>query len=60
MRGRKLPYLLSLTIFCGASAGCANATSISMFIGLRVVQALGSSAVLSLGAGTLADIYDVS
>lgn len=30
-----------------------------VFVAMRVLQALGSGAVLVLGAGTLADIYDV-
>jgi len=29
-----------------------------VFLGMRVLQSLGSSAVLALGAGTLADMYD--
>lgn len=30
----------------------------SVLIGMRLVQAIGSSAVLSLGAGTLSDMYE--
>ena len=52
---------LSITvIYLVTTAVAARATSIGVFIGLRIGQALGSSAVLALGAGSLADIYDVS
>lgn len=30
-----------------------------VFVGMRVLQSFGSAAVLALGAGTLADMYDV-
>lgn len=58
--GRRIPYIASLLLYCGATAGCASANSIGVFIVLRILQACGSSAVLALGAGTLADIFDVS
>jgi len=38
--------------------GAALSKSIGVLIGMRCFQALGSSAVLSIGAATLADIYD--
>jgi MFS family permease len=60
IKGRKSSYITSLIIYCAASAVCARAQSIGVFIGFRIVQSAGSSAVLALGAGTLADIYDVS
>ncbi|KAJ3491132.1 hypothetical protein NLI96_g911 [Meripilus lineatus] len=57
-RGCKKVYLISLVI---CSVGCiisATAQSIGVLIGMRCVQALGSSAVLAIGAATLADIYE--
>lgn len=38
---------------------CSRANTIGLFLGMRILQSIGSSAVLSLGGGTLADIYDV-
>ena len=58
IKGRRLPYIVSLVIYCAATIGCARINSIGAFIVLRIIQAAGSSAVLALGAGTLADIYD--
>lgn len=54
-----MPYITSMTIFCAGTIGCARAGTMTQFIILRVMQAIGSSSVLALGAGTLADIYDV-
>jgi MFS family permease len=49
---------LRSVIFIAASIGCALAPSIEALIALRVVQSMGASAVLSLGAGSLADLFD--
>lgn len=59
IRGRKAPYIVSVVIYCLATIGCAKVTDVNAFIGLRCLQSFGTSAVLALGAGTLADIYDV-
>ncbi|KAH9912334.1 MFS general substrate transporter [Epithele typhae] len=56
--GRKKIYLLSTLL---ALVGCivaANAKTIGVLIGMRCIQAVGSAAVTSLGAATLADIYE--
>ncbi|EJF61025.1 vacuolar DHA amino acid exporter [Dichomitus squalens LYAD-421 SS1] len=56
--GRKKVYLVS-TALC--TIGCivaALSKTIDVLIGMRCIQALGSSAVMSLGAATLADIYE--
>ena len=58
IKGRRMPYIVSLVIYCAATIGSGTVNSIAGFIVLRIIQAAGSSAVLSLGAGTLADIYD--
>ncbi|KAJ8496947.1 hypothetical protein ONZ51_g803 [Trametes cubensis] len=58
--GRKRVYLAS-TALC--MVGCivgALSKRIGVLIGMRCIQALGSSAVMSLGAATLADIYEPS
>ncbi|GAA6012697.1 hypothetical protein JCM10207_005329 [Rhodosporidiobolus poonsookiae] len=56
--GRKYCYFASLAIYIVGSIVCSRAQSIAVFLVMRVIQSLGSSAVLSLGAGTLADMYD--
>lgn len=55
--GRRNIYLISLPIFTLGSLGAALAPNfIALFI-LRLVQAAGSSAVLSVGAGSITDLY---
>ncbi|GAA5962196.1 hypothetical protein JCM8115_006625 [Rhodotorula mucilaginosa] len=56
--GRKYCYLASLLIYIVGTIVCSQAKTGAVFVGMRVLQSLGSSAVLALGAGTLADMYD--
>ncbi|KAI0345658.1 vacuolar DHA amino acid exporter [Trametopsis cervina] len=56
--GRKKVYLASLTIGLVGAIVAATARSIGVLIGMRCLQAVGTSAIMSLGAATLADIYD--
>ncbi|KAF5390829.1 hypothetical protein D9757_004556 [Collybiopsis confluens] len=56
--GRKLVYIVAMIIFTAGSVVVATSKSIGLVIGFRCLQAAGSSAVLSIGAATLADIYD--
>ncbi|KAH8077264.1 MFS general substrate transporter [Cristinia sonorae] len=56
--GRKVVYLLSLTLCTVGCIVAATAKSIGVLIGVRCLQAAGSSAVLSIGAATLADLFD--
>ncbi|KAH9850637.1 MFS general substrate transporter [Lenzites betulinus] len=58
LKGRKIVYIVSILLFVGGSVGAALAPTIGVLIGMRCVQAAGSSAVLAIGAATLADIYD--
>ncbi|KAL4080850.1 vacuolar DHA amino acid exporter [Scleroderma citrinum] len=58
IKGRKLVYLLSTSLFTLGSVTVALSKNIGPIIGMRIVQAIGSSAVLTIGAATLADIYD--
>ncbi|KAI6046702.1 vacuolar DHA amino acid exporter [Pisolithus marmoratus] len=58
IKGRKLVYLTSVLLFALGSAFVAVSKSIGLMIGMRVLQAIGSSAVIAIGAATLADIYD--
>ncbi|KAG9315514.1 vacuolar DHA amino acid exporter [Chiua virens] len=58
IKGRKLVYLASITLFTVGSAIVAVSKTIGLVIGMRVVQAAGSSTVIAIGAATLADIYE--
>ncbi|GAA5907501.1 hypothetical protein JCM6882_003878 [Rhodosporidiobolus microsporus] len=56
--GRKYCYIISLVIYIVGSIVCSRSQTIAVFLVMRILQSLGSSAVLALGAGTLADMYD--
>ncbi|KAK9895179.1 MFS general substrate transporter [Cystobasidium minutum MCA 4210] len=56
--GRKLVYMISFTMFAITQVVCAVANSPGLFLAMRVLSAAGGSAVLTIGGGTLADIYD--
>ncbi|KAE9397721.1 MFS general substrate transporter [Gymnopus androsaceus JB14] len=58
VKGRKLIYIISMLLFTAGSVVVAVSNSVGLVIGFRCLQAAGSSAVLSIGAATLADIYD--
>ncbi|GAA6052771.1 hypothetical protein NBRC10513_006828 [Rhodotorula toruloides] len=55
--GRKPIYVISLPIFALGCLGTALSKSLSALIVTRIIQALGSSPVLSVGAGTIGDLY---
>ncbi|KAJ3766891.1 vacuolar DHA amino acid exporter [Lentinula raphanica] len=58
VKGRRFVYVVSMAIFTIGSVVVAISKSIGLLIGFRCFQAAGSSAVMSIGAATLADIYD--
>ncbi|EJD50730.1 MFS general substrate transporter [Auricularia subglabra TFB-10046 SS5] len=58
IKGRKYVYIISMLMFTVGCAVAAASTHIGVLIGMRVVQALGSSVASAIGAATLADIYD--
>ncbi|KAF8802128.1 MFS general substrate transporter, partial [Phlegmacium glaucopus] len=58
VKGRKLVYLLSLLLFTIGTIIVALSRSIQLVIGFRCMQAAGSSAVMAIGAATLADVFD--
>lgn len=51
-------YLLSVALFTLGSAIVAVSRTIGLVIGMRILQGAGSSAVIAIGAATLADIYE--
>ncbi|KAI0373855.1 MFS general substrate transporter [Pilatotrama ljubarskyi] len=58
--GRKKVYLVSSALCMLGCIVAALSKKISVLVGMRCIQAFGSSAVMSLGAATLADIYEPS
>ncbi|KAJ7452190.1 vacuolar DHA amino acid exporter [Mycena galericulata] len=58
VKGRKLVYVVSIAIFTAGSIVVATSKTITLVIVFRCIQATGSSAVMSIGAATLADIFD--
>ncbi|KAI0668312.1 MFS general substrate transporter [Trametes maxima] len=55
--GRRPAYLWSLPCLCIGSVGVALAHGVPSLMFWRVVQAFGSSSGLSVGAGTISDMY---
>ncbi|KAK0445989.1 vacuolar DHA amino acid exporter [Desarmillaria tabescens] len=58
VKGRRFVYLISLLIFTVGSIIVATSKTIGLVIGMRCVQALGSSAVMTIGTASLADIFE--
>ncbi|KAJ3567084.1 hypothetical protein NP233_g6600 [Leucocoprinus birnbaumii] len=58
VKGRKLVYQVSLAFFAAASVVVALSPNIELVIAFRAIQAAGSSAVIAIGAATLADIFE--
>ncbi|PPQ89000.1 hypothetical protein CVT25_005099 [Psilocybe cyanescens] len=55
--GRRPAYLLSVLIGFASAVGSAKATSFGTLIIARVINGVGSSAALGLGAGTVVDLF---
>ncbi|CAO3639519.1 unnamed protein product [Cunninghamella blakesleeana] len=55
--GRRAVYLISFLIYVVGCVCCTLSVNIEMFIAFRVVTAIGSSSVLSMGAGTIQDVF---
>ncbi|KAH7915436.1 major facilitator superfamily domain-containing protein [Hygrophoropsis aurantiaca] len=58
IKGRKLVYVVSAALFIVGSTVVATAKTIEIVIGMRALQAAGSSAAMSISAATLADMFD--
>ncbi|KAG1797872.1 major facilitator superfamily domain-containing protein [Suillus plorans] len=58
IKGRKIVYLFSIALFTLGSVIVAISRTIGVLIGMRILQGAGSSAVIAIGAATLADIYE--
>lgn len=55
--GRKPIYLASMPITIAGSIGVALSRNVGDVIGTRILQGVGSSCVLAVGAGTIGDIF---
>ncbi|KAI1812263.1 MFS multidrug transporter-like protein [Poronia punctata] len=58
-RGRKAVYLITLPLFLLFTAGSGLSKNIETFIILRTLSATFGSPALAVGAGTVADIWDM-
>ncbi|KAI8073787.1 major facilitator superfamily domain-containing protein [Thamnidium elegans] len=56
--GRRRIYIISFFISVLGSVCCALSVNAEMFIVFRAVSAIGSSSAMSMGAGTIADIFE--
>ena len=57
--GRKRPLYIGLGVYIAASVGCAVATDIDVFIGLRFIQAVGSCAAAVASMAMVRDLFPV-
>jgi DHA1 family bicyclomycin/chloramphenicol resistance-like MFS transporter len=57
--GRKKPLFFGLLVYILASLGCVFVTDISMFIGLRFIQAVGSCAATVASVAMVRDLFPV-
>ncbi|KAF8590676.1 MFS general substrate transporter [Ramaria rubella] len=57
MYGRQKIYLISFPVFIAGSIGVAESRSLVVLIMTRIIQGVGSSSVLAVGAGSIGDIY---
>ncbi|KAI9661396.1 MAG: hypothetical protein M1831_003129 [Alyxoria varia] len=57
--GRRSIYIISFTLLAGWNCLAAVSSSIAMFIVMRFLSGGASASVQAIGAGTVADIWDV-
>ncbi|KAF9236462.1 major facilitator superfamily domain-containing protein [Melanogaster broomeanus] len=58
IKGRKFVYVAAFIIFLPACNVLAKAQTINVLIGMRALQAIGSSAPVAISAATLSDMYE--
>ncbi|RCH97963.1 hypothetical protein CU098_010317 [Rhizopus stolonifer] len=56
---RRSLYLIGLLVFIGASIGCALIQNIWLLVAFRCFQSIGTSVTMSVGAGTVADCWEI-
>jgi EmrB/QacA subfamily drug resistance transporter len=55
--GRKNLFLIALSVFVIASAGCASSSSLGMLVGFRTLQGLGGGAVAPLSTAMVLELF---
>ena len=55
--GRRPIYLASMPIMVVSSVGVALSNNVASLVATRILQAIGCSCVLAVGAGSIGDIY---
>ena len=56
--GRRPVLIVALTLFLVASVGCALAPDLTILCAVRLLQALGVSATMSVGRAIVRDVFD--
>lgn len=56
--GRRIVYLLALTLFTISSVACSVSRSSGLFLAFRLLGSAGSSCGLTMGGATIADMYE--
>ncbi|EPB81186.1 hypothetical protein HMPREF1544_12108 [Mucor circinelloides 1006PhL] len=56
---RRSVYFFSIIIYTVGSLAAVFANDINVLLGMRILQAVGISSAWAIGAGSVADIYDV-
>ena len=54
--GRRIIYHISNAVYLGAVAGCAWSTDVAMFMVFRFASGCASSAPMTIGGGSIADM----
>ncbi|KAL0087552.1 major facilitator superfamily domain-containing protein [Phycomyces blakesleeanus] len=57
---RRFLYLSSLLLFVGATIGCGLSPNVWVLVVLRCIQSVGTSVTMSVGAGTVADCWEIT
>lgn len=57
--GRRPVYLMSIVVFIGGCVGCGLSPNVGVLMACRFLQAAGGSSVMSVGAGTISDVFKV-
>ncbi|TLD12492.1 uncharacterized protein PgNI_02766 [Pyricularia grisea] len=58
--GRRLLYLIALTVYLGSCVGLALSPNYASVLALRAVQAVGSASTTAIGASLIGDLIHVS
>ncbi|KAJ1942321.1 hypothetical protein FBU59_003231, partial [Linderina macrospora] len=56
--GRRYVYIISMIVYMAGCIGCALSKNIAAMLASRVIQSMGSSSAMGVGAGTIADVFE--